>query len=126
MVHPNDGLRPQRNFPVLLLQSRKMKGYTLQQNRCTSSSFSHSLSSSTIQYHIQSIYNSLFYRGNTMGKILGLTQYHVSAILLANTHPKKKFRGLYLQTLVFSGALPPNPCVSGKFPPNPKVGGMSV
>ena len=49
VVHPNDGLRPQRNFPFLLLQSRKMKGYTLQQNRCTSSSHSHSLSSSTIQ-----------------------------------------------------------------------------
>ena len=43
----------------------------------------------TIQYHIQLIYNALFYRGNTMGNILGLTQYHGPAILWANTHPKK-------------------------------------
>ena len=49
VVHPNDGLCPQTNFPVLLFQSRKMKGYALQQNHCTSSSCSHSLSSSTIQ-----------------------------------------------------------------------------
>ena len=108
MVHPNDGLRPQRNLSVLLLQSRKMKGYTLQQNRCTSSSCSHNLSSSTIQYNIQSIYNALFYRGNTMGKILGLTQYHGSAILLANIRPKKFFRGLLPRTPFF-GVLPRTP-----------------
>ena len=49
VVHPKNGLRPQNFFPVLLFQSRKMKGYALQQNRCTSSSRSHSLSCSTIQ-----------------------------------------------------------------------------
>ena len=74
MVHPNDGLRPQRNLLVLLLHSRKMKGYTLQQNRCTSSSHSHSLSSSTIQCpHLLQLQWSLLkpYKGlitcNTMG-----------------------------------------------------------
>ena len=68
-----------KKFPVLLLQSRKMKGYNLQQNCCTSSSRSHSLSHTiteivynTIQYHTQSCYNAFFYRGkNTMGKYYG-------------------------------------------------------
>ena len=106
VVHPNDGLCPQRNFPVLLLQSRKMKGYTLQQNRFTSSSRSHSLYSSTIQYHIELIYNALFYRGNTMGKFLGFTQYHGSAILLANTHPPKKNLGGSAPEPPFSGHWP--------------------
>ena len=113
VFHPNDGLRPQRNFPVLLLQSRKMKVYTLQQNRCTSSSRSHSLSSSTIQYHIQLIYNALFYRGNTMGKILGLTQYHGSTILLANTHPPQK---------KFGGSAPKPPFYRGNCPRTPRQG----
>ena len=86
------GLRPQRNFPVLLLQSRKMKGYTLQQNRCTSSSRSHSLSSSIIQYphlvqystHIQYNLQWILFKPykvlntcNTMGQYHGLQQNHV-------------------------------------------------
>ena len=64
--------------------------------------FLFTLSQSLFQYntmHLQSIYNALFYRGNTMGTNLGLTQYHGSAILLANTHPKT----------IFLGALPPIP-----------------
>ena len=81
VVHPNDGLCPQTNLPVLLFQSRKMKGYALQQNRCTSSSRSHSLSSSTIQCpHPVQLQWSLLkpYKGlitcNTMGQYHGLQQ----------------------------------------------------
>ena len=40
-----DGLRPHRNCqPFIIISSSKMKGYNLQQPRCTSSSLSHSLS----------------------------------------------------------------------------------
>ena len=91
-VHKDEGIQPATKLPVLVLQSRKMKGYNLQQNHCTSSSRSHSLSSSTIQYphpvpystHIQ--YNlqwSLLnpYKGlitcNTMGQYHGLQHNHV-------------------------------------------------
>ena len=100
MVHPNDGLHPQRNFPILLLQSRKMKGYTLQKNYYTSSSRSHNLSSNTIQYH--TILNHF-----TMLSFIGKIQWKNSRVnpipwvyntVGQHTSQKKNSRGIRPQT----------------------------
>ena len=144
MVHPNDGLRPQINLPVLLLHSRKMKGYTLHH---TTALPLHALTVSLpIQYNTRlnrftilsfiweiqwenSRVNPIPWVRKTVGQ--HTSEKNFSGALPLNPHFSRALPSIPR----VSGALPTNPHVSGVFPPNPlfrgaarnlKEGGMSV
>ena len=47
--------------PFIIIPSNKMKGYNLQQTRCTSSSLSHIITSIILQYYNTLQYNTQLY-----------------------------------------------------------------
>ena len=70
MSSPKGWTTSTKKLPALLLQSKKMKGYTLQQNCCTSSSRSHSFSHTitkivynTKEYHTQDRVTMIYFIG---------------------------------------------------------------
>ena len=109
MVHPNDGLCPQRNFQSLYYSPERWRDTPCSK---TAALPLHTLTVSLpVQYNtISSWFTMLSFIGEIpWEKILGLTQYHGSAILLANTHPKKKFQGRSPRTPVSQGHCPQTP-----------------
>ena len=73
----------------------------------------------TIPYLV--ILQCFLLQGKYNGKILGLTQYHGFAKLLANAYPKKISRGLCPRTPFFSGALPRTPRQGERVYSNPRL-----
>ena len=104
------GIHQHRNWKsFIIIPSNKIKGYNLQQPRCTSSSPSHGLSHTiieifftmiqyiTIQYATHLYYNSFHLQGNYHGKIPWVTQYHGSVNRWSTNIPKKLSWGTSVQ-----------------------------